>query len=273
MMTPSGSTGGGLTPQAGSGGTGTVVVTGSAAGIGAACSRWFAARGWAVVGLDVTDPPLPPGLDGGPHHGVTGSVTSAAAWEQVADHVSASGGELRALVNNAALQLEAPLLDTSVEDFMRVLDVNVAGMFRGIALARRLMADGGAIVNMGSILGFTADPVLGAYSVSKGAVLQLTRSAALALAPRGIRVNAVCPGAVRTPLTTRVWDMAADPGKARQDMESLYPLRRISEPDDVASIVGFLCGPESKAMTGSMVTADGGLTATNAEFALTRTLS
>jgi NAD(P)-dependent dehydrogenase (short-subunit alcohol dehydrogenase family) len=249
-----------------------VVVTGAAAGIGAACARWFAAHGWHVVGVDITAPGLAADFHGTEQVGIVGSVTTSGTWDRVRHHLQQRPLALRALVNNAALQLEQPLLQTSIEDFAAVLDVNVIGMFRGIRLADELMIDSGTIVNMGSILGSTADPVLGAYSVSKGAVLQLTRSAALALAHRNIRVNAVCPGAVRTPLTIRVWDLAENPAKAQRQMEQLYPIGRIAEPDDIAEVVGFLSTDASRAMTGSLLTADGGLTATNAEFALTRTL-
>jgi NAD(P)-dependent dehydrogenase (short-subunit alcohol dehydrogenase family) len=248
------------------------IVSGSAAGIGAACARWFAAHGWQVLGIDQDPPGLPAGLDG-PHAGVVGSVTDDAVWDQAREHVLRAAGSLRALVNNAACQLERPLLATSVEEFTSVLDVNVVGMFRGLRLADEQMSDGGAIINMGSVLGFTADPVLGAYSVSKGAVMQLTRSAALAFASRGIRVNAVCPGAVRTPLTTRVWDLASDPDEARRRMEQLYPIGHIAEPEDIAEVVGFLASDAARSMTGSMLTADGGLTATNAEFGLTSGLT
>ena len=249
-----------------------VLVTGSANGIGAACARWFAADGWSVIGVDLADPALPEQMAAGEHFAIVGSVTDGRTWDRARNYVSEGGRALHALVNNAALQLEVPLLETDIEELTRVIDVNVVGMFRGLRLADEVLAPGGAIINMGSVLGFTADPMLGAYSVSKGAVLQLTRSAALAFADRGIRVNAVCPGAVLTPLTTRTWDMAPDPAEARRQMEALYPIGRIAEAADIAEIVGFLASDAARSMTGSIVTADGGLTATNAEFGLTQTL-
>ena len=244
-----------------------ILITGSAAGIGAACARWFAQAGWTVLGIDQAEMALPADLDGS-HVALTGTVAGSEVWRRAEDHVHRHGG-LDALVNNAAIQLEKPLLKTTVEEFEHVMAVNVTGIFRGLRLADALMRDGGSIVNMASVLGYTADPVLGAYSTSKGAVLQLTRNAALAFASRRIRVNAVCPGAVATPLTTRVWDLTGDPGRARRQMELLYPLRRIAEPRDIAEVVAFLISPASQSMTGSLLVADGGLTATNAEYALT----
>jgi NAD(P)-dependent dehydrogenase (short-subunit alcohol dehydrogenase family) len=244
-----------------------ILITGSAAGIGAACARWFAQAGWTVLGIDQADVALPPDL-GGSHIALTGTVEGAEVWRRAENHIKGHSG-LDAMVNNAAIQLEKPLLETTVAEFEHVMAVNVTGIFRGLQLADALMRDGGSIVNMASVLGYTADPVLGAYSTSKGAVVQLTRNAALAFASRRIRVNAVCPGAVATPLTTRVWDLTGDPHQARHQMELLYPLRRIAEPPDIAEVVAFLVSPASKSMTGSLLVADGGLTATNAEYALT----
>jgi NAD(P)-dependent dehydrogenase (short-subunit alcohol dehydrogenase family) len=220
-----------------------------------------------VLGIDQADEVLPEGLPGN-HLAVKGTIAGVEVW-QLAHERAAAYGRLDAMVNNAAFQLEKPLLATTVEEFEQVLAVNVTGMFRGLRLADVLMRDGGSIVNMASVLGYTADPVLGAYSTSKGAVVQLTRNAALAFAGRRIRVNAVCPGAVATPLTTRVWDLTGDPAEARRQMERLYPLRRIADPSDIAEVVAFLISPASKNMTGSLLVADGGLTATNAEYALT----
>jgi NAD(P)-dependent dehydrogenase (short-subunit alcohol dehydrogenase family) len=244
-----------------------ILITGSATGIGAACAKTFAQAGWTVLGIDQADAVLPPDLDDS-HIALTGTVAGAEVWQRAKDRIKRYGG-FGAMVNNAAIQLEKPLLETTIEEFEHLMAVNVTGIFRGLQLAHALMRDGGSIVNMASVLGYTADPVLGAYSTSKGAVVQLTRNAALAFASRRIRVNAVCPGAVATPLTTRVWDLTADPGQARRQMERLYPLRQIAEPPDIAEIVAFLVSPASKSMTGSLLVADGGLTATNAEYALT----
>jgi NAD(P)-dependent dehydrogenase (short-subunit alcohol dehydrogenase family) len=94
------------------------------------------------------------------------------------------------------------------------------------------------------------------------------RTAALTYGPGGIRVNAICPGAVLTELTTRVWDLADDPSRARREMEALYPLRRIALPAEIASIAVFLASNEASAITGAMIVADCGLTAANAEYSL-----
>lgn len=251
----------------------TVVITGAANGIGAATGRRLSAHGWRVIGID-----LVPAVDGSPDDEppwimLQGDVSAPASWEMVAEVLTRRQLNLSGLVNNAAMQLELPLLDTTLEQFRRTLDVNVTGMFLGLKLADRVMPTGSAIVNLGSVVGFTADPVLGAYCASKGAVLNLTRAAALSFARKGIRVNAVCPGAVRTPLTTRVWDMAADSEAAQRQMEQAYPRGRISDPEEIASVIEFLLSPASVAMTGSMIVADGGLTATNAEYGVTAGLA
>jgi NAD(P)-dependent dehydrogenase (short-subunit alcohol dehydrogenase family) len=192
-----------------------------------------------------------------------GSISAAIASVAGSDNHS-----LDIFVNNAAIQIEKSLDETTTEEFDDLLAVNLRGVFIGCKLAASAMANGGSIINLGSVLGFTGDPLLGAYSATKGGVLNLTRSAALAYARRGIRVNAICPGAVLTELTTRVWALAPDPKAARKRMEEIYPMGRIVLPEEIASIAVFLASSESSAMTGSMIVADAGLTAANAEFAL-----
>lgn len=218
-----------------------------------------------VVGIDLHQPS--PDLDEARFRYVQGDVSEETT---IATAIATNGefGALDVLVNNAALQLEQTLDETSIADFDRLVAVNLRGVFIGCKLGAAAMQDGGSIINMGSILGYTGDPQLAAYSATKGGVLNLTRTAALSYGKRGIRVNAICPGAVLTELTTRVWDLSPNPELARSRMEGVYPLGRIIEPSEIASIAAFLASSESAAITGALIVADAGLTAANAEFAL-----
>jgi 3alpha(or 20beta)-hydroxysteroid dehydrogenase len=245
----------------------TAVITGCASGIGLATARRFVAEGARVVGLDVRG-----------QHEVTrdvdvfrmvvGSVAEEGDVLTALEEARAWTGRLDVVVNNAAIQLEKTLADTSREEFDQIVAVNLRGVFLGTKLAAAAMGTGGRIVNLGSILGLTGDPLLAAYSATKGGVVNLTRAAATAYGRRGIRVNCLCPGAVRTELTTRVWELADDPAAAQRRMESLYPLGRIAEPEEIAAAALFLATDESSAMTGAALVVDCGITATNAEYAL-----
>jgi NAD(P)-dependent dehydrogenase (short-subunit alcohol dehydrogenase family) len=245
----------------------TAVITGCASGIGRATARRFMAEGARVVGLDVredhdvTD-------DADAFRMVVGSVAEEGDVLAALEEARAWTGRLDVVVNNAAIQLEKTLADTSREEFDQIVAVNLRGVFLGTKHAAAAMGAGGRIVNLGSILGLTGDPLLAAYSATKGGVVNLTRAAATAYGGRGIRINCLCPGAVRTELTTRVWELADDPAAAQRRMESLYPLGRIAEPDEIASAALFLATDESSAMTGAALVVDCGITATNAEYAL-----
>jgi NAD(P)-dependent dehydrogenase (short-subunit alcohol dehydrogenase family) len=245
----------------------TAVVTGCAAGIGRAIAERFRAEGATVVGLDVRRG-AEPALDGDAFRMVVGSVAEERDVRAALDTAREWTGRVDVVVNNAAIQLEKTLADTSPEEFDELVAVNLRGVFLGTKLAAAAMGAGGRIVNLGSILGLTGDPLLAAYSATKGGVVNLTRAAAVAYGRRGIRVNCLCPGAVRTELTTRVWDLAEDPSDAQRKMEALYPLGRIAEPEEIAASALFLATEQSSAMTGATLVVDCGITATNAEFAL-----
>jgi NAD(P)-dependent dehydrogenase (short-subunit alcohol dehydrogenase family) len=242
------------------------LVTGCGSGIGLAIVRRFLAEDATVVGLDVA-----PGAAANLGDRCTVRTGSVAEEADVAAAIAAARelGGLDVMVNNAAIQLERRLPETSTDDFDALVAVNLRGVFLGTKLAAAAMRNrGGAIVNLGSILGLTGDPLLAAYSATKGGVVNLTRSAALQYARDGIRVNCLCPGAVRTELTTRVWDLADDPAEARRRMEALYPMGRIVEPDEVAAAALFLASDLASAVCGSTLVVDCGLTAGNPELAL-----
>lgn len=247
------------------------LVTGAAAGIGRAITERLLAEGASVVGLDVS--PAPDDLAHPELRMIVGSVTEEEEVRGAIATAARSRGGLDVMVNNAAIQLERTIAETSTEDFDRLVAVNLRGTFIGIREAAAAMGErGGSIVNLGSVLGTTGDPLLGAYCATKGGVINLTRAAAVTYGRRGIRINAVCPGAVATPLTTRIWDMADDPAAARREMEVLYPLGRIVEPEEVAAAVAFLACDMASAITGTTITVDCGLTAANPEFAIMQDL-
>jgi NAD(P)-dependent dehydrogenase (short-subunit alcohol dehydrogenase family) len=226
----------------------TAVVTGGGTGIGAGIAQALAGLGAQVVaaGLDTEAFRPPPGLAITCHRL---DVTDEAA---VAALIDASPA-IDIVVNCAGLIRRRAEHETHV--FTHVLDVNLTGTMRVCTLAReKLAARGGCIVNMASMLSFFGGGLVPAYSASKGGVMQLTKSLAIAYAPEGIRVNAVAPGWIATPLTQ---DLQEDPKRAEAIL-SRTPLGRWGSPDDVARVVVFLCSPAAAFMTGSILPVDGG---------------
>jgi NAD(P)-dependent dehydrogenase (short-subunit alcohol dehydrogenase family) len=233
------------------------VVTGAASGIGFACAELLLSRGANVALFDVN-----------PAQGGASAVffkTDVGSEDSVAssmDAVIARFGRLDILVNCAAIQIMGTLLETTSENWDRLHQVNLKGVFLCSKSAMpHLQASGsGAIVNISSILGVVADPDLAAYGAMKGGVIALTKSMAIGYGPSGVRVNCICPGDVNTPMVAAYFDRAPDPAALRAEVNSKYALRRIAEPREIAEVVAFLASSSSSFMTGSILIVDGGLT-------------
>ncbi|WIX77351.1 SDR family oxidoreductase [Amycolatopsis carbonis] len=229
------------------------VVTGAAGGLGAGFADRLARAGATVVRADLR-------FDGADKDRVHLDVTDPASWERLRDHVHEHFGSVGLLVNNAGVSARDDLLSTSDDDFARVLAVNAFGPWRGIkTFADDLAATRGAVVNVGSIYGVTTPPggegtvpSSVAYQMSKAAVHQLTKVAAVELAPRGIRVNAVLPGVFRTALLEHL------PPEALRARVDGAPMARAGELGELADVLAFLAGPESSFVTGALVPVDGG---------------
>lgn len=241
----------------------TAIVTGGAKGIGAAIVRRFVDEGANVAFVD-SDAQAGRSLQAGECTlFIEGDLTKRGfPAEAVATTVSRFG-QLDILVNNAGITHIAPFLEVGEEDFDRVLAVNLRSYFTmGQAAARQISSHGGggAIINMSSINAVLAMDNQVPYVVSKGAVNQLTRVMALALAPHGIRVNAIGPGTIATELARKVV-MASD--EARRRLLSRTPMKRFGEPDEVAAVAVFLASSDSSYMTGQVIYPDGGRLALN----------
>jgi NAD(P)-dependent dehydrogenase (short-subunit alcohol dehydrogenase family) len=239
-----------------------VIVTGVASGLGHALAIEFRKAGALVTGCDVKDEP---GLAAMTAIGATYVHADVSREQQVQDLIGgvvARHGRLDVMVNNAAISVSKDLANTSEEELDRILAVNLKGPFFGTKHAVRAMLEsgGGNIVNVASILGLVADGMLAAYCAAKGGVLGLTRAAAVQYGDRGIRVNAICPGDIDTPLVAEYFEMFADPKAARESIEKEYPMKRMAAPGEIAQAVLFLASPQSSFMTGQSMVVDGGLT-------------
>jgi NAD(P)-dependent dehydrogenase (short-subunit alcohol dehydrogenase family) len=240
----------------------TVLVTGGLGGIGVEVTRHFLAEGARVV---VTDRPGKAG-DGVADLGTAASfatldVTSEASWHSVIDSVVASHGKLDALVNIAGVFTPGiPFEDMTLAQWRYHMDTNLDGSFLGCSIATKAMAKtgGGAIVNFSSGLAHIMLSDGGAYCVSKAAVLALTRLAAKAGGKYRVRVNAVLPGAIDTPM---LWGNLKE-GMAPQALIDMlvkqHPIGRIGQTSDIAQAVGFLCDPANSFVTGALLAVDGG---------------
>ncbi len=238
------------------------IVTGGAQGIGEACVRRFAREGAPVVIADIADARGQALAEELGALYVHCDVGDKGQVEALVARCLAAHGRIDVMVNNAGIFKAADFLDISEDDFDAVLRINLKGAFLvGQAVARVMAQAGrGAIVNMSSVNGVLAIPNIASYNVSKGGINQLTRVMALALADRGIRVNAVAPGTIATELAAQAV-LTSEQAKAR--ILSRTPMKRLGEPGEIADVVAWLASDAASYLTGEIVTADGGRMALN----------
>lgn len=239
------------------------VVTGGSGGIGRATALAFAREGARVAVVDVA---IPAGEEtvqmirssGGEAIFIKTDVTR---WEEVkamADRTFEAFGRLDCALNNAGINADIVSVSRCTEEsWDRMIDINLKGVFLCMKyeIPRMLKSGGGSIVNTASVMGLVGEPGHPAYAASKHGVVGLSKSAAIFYAQAGIRINAVCPGAVRTPMVDRV---LAEHPELEQAMDSLAPMNRMAEADEVARAVIFLCSDDASYITGHPLAVDGG---------------
>ena len=233
------------------------LVTGGAQGIGYACGAALKADGWRVILADLKPEVRDAAAKLGALEGVIADMGDTDGVAAMFDHVEAAHGPVTALINNAGVSLPGDFLDYDLDDFRKVIDVNLIGVFAAIQRAAKTMiANGikGAVVNMSSVNAQLAIPGIPAYCASKGGVMQVTKAAAIALAKHGIRVNAVGPGSIDTAMMAAV---NGDP-EAMKTALSRTPLGRVGAPEEIAAIVAFLASDKASYVTGETIYADGG---------------
>ena len=239
------------------------IVTGGGGGIGRAVAERFASEGARVALVDVDEAGLKASVAavaraGGQALAIRADVTRSADVQRYVDTTLEQFGAIDVLHNNAGVLGDLkPLTEYPEETFDRVIAVNVRGVWLGLKhVAPAMRTPGAAIVNTASIAGLMGSRNIVAYTASKHAVVGLTRTAALELAPRGIRVNAICPAPIETNM---VKALEAGAGRtARERLTATLPLQRFGEPAEVAALVAFLCSADAAYITGGIYTVDGG---------------
>jgi len=230
------------------------VVTGAARGIGKAIAQAFAAEGAELLLADIDAEALAATAAELGAEAFACDVSRKAEVERLIARAAARWGGLDVLVNNAGITHAASLDALTEEDFDRVFATNLKSALWATQGAARLMGEGGAVVNMSSVNAVLAIPDQIPYAISKGAMKQLTNVTALALAPRGIRVNAIGPGSIMTEMLRGIMSDRA----AEDRVLSRTPLGRCGEPEEVAAIAVFLASAESSYVTGQTIYPDGG---------------
>jgi 3alpha(or 20beta)-hydroxysteroid dehydrogenase len=229
-----------------------IVVTGAGQGQGAAEVAALAAEGAMVIAADLEAPTDADGVVG-----VALDVADISGWERVAALARARFGRVDGLINNAGVTSRVRIGDVELEDWNRVLAVNVTGAMLGVQALLPLMGDGASIVNVGSVAGITGH-YTAAYTTSKWAIRGFTHSCATELGPRGIRVNVVHPGYIETPMTA-----SAPPSFRRANLD-ITPLGRSGQPEEVAALMVFLMSAESAFISGAEISVDGAFSTSGA---------
>jgi len=243
------------------------LVTGAASGIGRAIATLVAREGASVVLMDVAEELLAQAVadirtEGGQAVGVIGDVSSPADCERAVATAAETFGGLHLLFPNAGVALIASVVDASVTDIERTIDINLKGvvLICKYAIPHILASGGGAIVTTGSEMAFAADPANPIYDATKAGVVMLTKSMALDLIKQGIRVNSVCPGVTNTRLLQREVETSPDPAAREAENNAWAPIGRVADPMEIARPALFLASEGASFMVGSAVLVDGGFT-------------
>ena len=235
------------------------IITGGAQGIGYACAEAICESGARIVLADINADGVTTAAEtlGNGTVGINCDMGDQKQVDALFDQIEAEIGPATILVNNAGIAHPAPFFETKIDQFQSVIDGNLTGTFQAIQRAAKAMVSkriAGAIVNMSSINAQVAIPSIAAYCASKGGVMQLTKAAALALAPHNIRVNAVGPGSIDTAMMASVND---NPDAMKMVM-SRTPLKRIGSPREIGDVVAFLASDKASYITGETIYVDGG---------------
>ncbi len=239
------------------------VVTGASSGMGAATARALASAGAQVNLIDIDKKGAEETAQKTGSEIFIGDVSNSEFCDLTIDSIVQKRGQVDILVNAAGIILRADALETNDDNWKRIMAVNVDGVFFMCRSAIRHMVNkkSGSIVNFGSIWGDVASSGVTAYCVTKGAVHQLTRALALEHAEDGIRVNAVAPGEVNTPMIKAGRDKPPTGDELQELANATIPIKRLAEPEEIAEVVLFLASEKSSYMTGSIVPVDAGYTA------------
>ena len=240
------------------------VITGSASGIGQASAREFAKEGAMVVLADLN-------LDGaretvkqietagGASVAIQTDVSAAASVEALVEQTLHAFGRVDVLLNNAAIQVNKTVEDTTVEEWNREIGTNLGGVFLcSKFFLPHIRKAKGCIVNMASVNGFFVEPTCAGYCATKGAIIALTKAMAIDHGKDGIRVNCICPGYIDAGLAWGYFEAQADPAEARRAAGKLHALWRIGRPEEVGRVAVFLSSDDASFITGSAVVVSGG---------------
>lgn len=242
----------------------TALVTGAGSGIGAAVAERFLELGYQVSLFDVDGEAAQRTADEIPYEGrrlvLQGDVAEDAQARRAVERTEAELGGIDVLVNNVGINIEKTVVEQSIENWDRQMAVNLRGtfLFSKYSIPGMQRRGGGAIVNISSVHAFVSWPHCAAYDTTKAGLLGMTRAMAIDHGPDGIRVNAICPGYIATPMLERSFKNNLG---SEQEVLRFHPLGRIGKPEDIADAVAFLASDKASFITGTVLTVDGGLTA------------